>query len=431
MRLAYVLLSYLVAPLVLLFLLWRGLRNRAYWERLPERFGIGLPEYELQTIWVHAVSVGEVQAAAGLIERLLGSFPGKPLILTTVTPTGAAHAKALFGDRVHHHYAPYDLPGSVSRFFTNINPCIMIVIETELWPTLYHTCGVHKVPLILASARISPRSVGKYRRFVRLFSEALSHGIVIAAQSESDAERFRSLGANPSRTHTTGNIKFDFELPAEVYKKGRLARQQHAANRPVLVAASTHDNEEALVLDAMRKVWTVHPTCLLIIAPRHPERFELVARILDDRGLSYVTRTSRKLCSENTQVLLLDTLGELRNYYAACDVAFVGGSLVPVGGHNLLEPAALAKPIISGTHLFNTEDVANKMVTSGAALLVDSTGELADRVIGLLSDESTRRIAGAAGKKVVDDNRGALDKLIELIEPLLVDDRQAINSRYY
>lgn len=418
-RFVYIFLSYLLAPFVLLFLLWRGFRNRAYWERLPERFGIGLKNYPDESIWVHAVSVGEVQACAVLVERLLKHEPELPVLITTVTPTGSARVKDIFGDRVRHHYAPYDLPGSVSRFFDRVSPRVMIVVETELWPTLYHECGKRRVPLILASARISPPSVKKYRRFISLFKEALSHGIVIAAQSEPDAERFRDLGANPARTHTTGNIKFDFELAPSVVENGKAARALHAPDRPVVLAASTHEREEPLVLEAMQSVWQHHPGALLMLAPRHPERFGSVASLLEEQQLSYVTRTSGQVCTPTTKVLLLDTLGELRDYYAACDVAFVAGSLVPVGGHNLLEPAALAKPIITGEHLYNTEDIADKLSRSGALIIVPDAATLGLEITRLLNEPDARQRAGEAGKKVVEENRGALDRLLRLIEPLL------------
>ncbi|MEM7082279.1 MAG: lipid IV(A) 3-deoxy-D-manno-octulosonic acid transferase [Pseudomonadota bacterium] len=422
-RFLYITLSYLLAPVVLLFLVWRGFRNRAYWDRLPERFGFGLPNYNRECIWVHAVSVGEVQACKELVERLLRQNPDLPLLITTMTPTGSARVNAIFGERVRHHYAPYDLPGSVSRFFARVKPRIMIVVETELWPTLYHECGRRDVPLILASARISPPSVKKYRRFIGLFKEALSHGIVIAAQSEADAERFRDLGANPERTHTTGNIKFDFELSESVRRNGKVARALHAPNRPVVLAASTHDGEEPMVLDAMDDVWQRYPETLLILAPRHPERLAYVEGLMEGHGLRFVTRTSGSAATDATAILLLDTLGELRDYYAACDVAFVGGSLVPVGGHNLLEPAVLGKPVITGPHLYNTEDIASKFLAAGAMNTVSDAAGLGAEMVRLLGDPDARLRQGEAGKKVVEENRGALDRLLRLIEPLLIEHR--------
>ena len=418
MRLAYVILSYLLAPFVAGFLVWRGLRNRAYLDRFGERFGFG-HDASGPGIWVHAVSVGEVQAAVPLVRSLLERYPGVPLHVTTVTPTGAARVAELFGDRVQHRYAPYDLPGSVRRFFDRVKPRVAIILETELWPNLYHECGRRGVPLVLASARISPRSVAKYQRFIGLFREALSHGIVIAAQSDEDAERFRALGANPGRTHVTGNIKFDFELPDAVRQAGEAFRNSQVADRPVVVAGSTHDPEESIVLDAMDRLRGERPDLLLVLVPRHPERFDAVARLVRDRGLSLVTRSSGEACTAATQVFLVDTLGELTRFYAAGDVAFVGGSLVPVGGHNLLEPAALGKPIITGPYTFNAESIAAMLLDGGAASQVSDAGEMAERIGELLGDPVLRDRCGAIGLETVRANRGALAQLLALLEPLL------------
>ncbi|MEM6639562.1 MAG: lipid IV(A) 3-deoxy-D-manno-octulosonic acid transferase [Pseudomonadota bacterium] len=419
MRALYVLLSYLLTPVVLGFLLWRGLHNRAYWQHLPERFGFGAALAGERCIWVHAVSVGEVQAASALVRRLRQDFPHLPLTLTTMTPTGAARARDLFGDDVRHRYAPYDLPGAVVRFFDRVRPCMAIIIETELWPNLYHECGRRDVPLILASARISPRSVNKYRRFVGLFREALSHGIVIGAQSDADAERFRALGANSTRTFTTGNIKFDIRLPEAVAARGRELRDEHAPDRPVWIAASTHDNEEEQVLGAFERIRSRLPDALLILVPRHPERFRLVAHLLEQRKLNFVTRTSGHVCRPDTKVWLIDTLGELQSIYGAADVAFVGGSLVPVGGHNLLEPAALGVPAVTGQHLFNSEDIADRLADQGAVRIVASADQLADEVLALLSDPDRRTAIARVAQGIIDQNRGAVDRLLKLIEPLL------------
>ena len=419
MRVLYVLLSYLLTPVVLGFLLWRGLRNRAYLERLPERFGFGTRSCGAPCIWVHAVSVGEVQAASALVHRLLEDYPAMPVTLTTMTPTGAKRARDLFGDRVRHRYAPYDLPGAVSRFFDRVRPTMAIIIETELWPNLYNECGRRDVPLILASARISPLSVNKYRRFVSLFREALSHGIVIGAQSEPDAERFRSLGANPMRTFTTGNIKFDIELPVGTRERGLVLREQHAAGRPTLIAASTHDREEEIVLDAFDRVRAKLPSALLILVPRHPERFRGVGQLLEDRGLHYVTRTSGQVCGADTSVWLIDTLGELQSIYGAADVAFVGGSLVPVGGHNLLEPVALGVSVVTGHHLYNTEDIADMLSEQGGLRVVRDAAQLAEEALQLLADPARREAMSRAALGIVDRNRGAVDRLIELIDPIL------------
>ena len=417
-RFAYVVLSYLLAPFVAAFLVIRGLRNPAYLDRFGERFGFA--DHRLEScIWVHAVSVGEVQAGNGLVRALRERYPETPLVMTTVTPTGAQRVASLFGDEVTHVYAPYDLPGAVRRFFDRLSPRLAIIIETELWPNLYHECGRRRVPLVLASARISPRSVNKYRRFVGLFREALSHGIVIAAQGESDAERFRSLGANPARTHTTGNIKFDMEPIGDVREQGAALRALHAASRPVWVAGSTHEGEEALILAAHARLRAAIPDALLMLVPRHPERFASVLALARERGCRVVTRSGGGTCDADTDVFLIDTLGELMAMYAAADIAFVGGSLVPIGGHNLLEPAALGKPILTGPHTFNAEDIASLFIAEGAAARVDDAEELAGRLRALFEDEQAARRMGERGSEVVRQNRGALARLLELIDPLL------------
>jgi 3-deoxy-D-manno-octulosonic-acid transferase len=415
---AYNILVYLAAPVAVLMHLWRSFRDPSYRERLGERFGLG-PALAGENIWIHAVSVGEVQAAQPLIARLRERHPRYGILLTTVTPTGAARARLLFGDRVHLRYVPLDLPGSVRRFFERVQPRLAMILETELWPNLYGECGRRGVPLVLASARISPRSVGKYRRLVPLFRRTLSHGIVIAAQSESDAQRFRSIGATPARTHVTGNIKFDFQPPAGIESQGRSWREQHAPGRPVWVAGSTHEGEEAIILDAHRRVLERFPDALLVLVPRHPQRFEAVRELLDKRHERAANRSSGAPVLPGTCVLLGDTMGELMTFYAAADVAFVAGSLVPIGGHNLLEPASVGKPVLTGPHNFNGEEIAQLLIDAGAAVCVADAEQLAHNVNGLLGDARLRTMMGAAGRSVLDANRGALDRLLRLVDPLL------------
>ncbi len=421
-RVLYIALAYLLVPLALALLLWRGVRDRSYWRNLNERFGYG--RYEQQpSVWVHAVSMGEVQAAAALVRFLRSRYPQWPLVLTTVTPTGAERARALFGTEVDVRYIPIDLPGCVRRFFDRVQPRLAIILETELWPNLYHECGHRKVPLVLASARISPRSVHRYRRLVSLFRETLSHGIVIAAQSVSDAERFKSIGANPAHTHVTGNIKFDFELPPGLQAEGQRLRQRYAAARPVWIAGSTHEHEEEIVLEAHMRVRQTLPKALLVLVPRHPNRFEAAAVMLRRRGIRFVARSSSATVSADTQVLLVDTLGQLLAFYAASDVAFVGGSLVPIGGHNLLEPAALRLPILTGPHNFNSEEIANLFVEVGAVQVVHGATELTEQLTRLLNDPAERGRRGGSGRRALDENRGALQRLLDLIDPLLREPR--------
>ncbi|HET7755623.1 MAG TPA: lipid IV(A) 3-deoxy-D-manno-octulosonic acid transferase [Steroidobacteraceae bacterium] len=422
MRFLYLLAVYLSAPIVSAMLLWRGLRDRSYWSHFGERFGFG-PRAAPGGLWVHAVSVGEVQACAGLVSALKRRYPELPVTITTFTPTGAARARALVGELAGIRYVPYDLPGAVRRFFRRVQPQLAVIFETELWPNLYRECGRRRIPLVLASARVSARSLGRYRRLGTLFRDALAQASVVAAQGAADAERFRALGAGAGSTHVTGNVKFDFELPPDIAERGRRLRMQYAPRgRPVWVAGSTHGGgEETAVLAAQRRVRAVHPAVLLVLAPRHPARCPEVAQELERAGVNFARRSQPWPArpGHEPDVLLLDSLGELLDFYAAADVAFVGGSLVPVGGHNLLEPAALGVPILTGPHNFSAEEVARLLIARGAAAVVHDADELAAGVSALLADPAARARIGALARASVEVNRGALAKLLALIEPLL------------
>jgi len=419
MRYLYTLLGYLVLAPVFCAVLWfRGLRDARYRRNFSQRFGYGDVIAE-PSIWVHAVSVGEVQAAAVLVRTLYDRYPGIPLVVTTLSPTGEERARALLGDRANIRFLPLDLPGSVHKFFDRVKPRIAVIFETELWPNLYHECGRRRVPLVLASARLLPRSMGRYRRFLSLFREVLSNRVTIAAQGESDAERFRSLGADPERTHVTGNLKFDFAVPANVKTKGADLRELYAAGRHVWVAGSTHAGEEAIVLEAHREVRKAHPGTILVLVPRHPQRFNEVASWLEKQSARFIRHSQPSARTPDLEIVLVDTLGELLDFYAMGDVAFVGGTLVEVGGHNLLEPAALGVPVLAGPYNFNSADIAKILVERGAALIVNDAKELAARVNVLLSSPEDRARIGALGRECVKDNRGALDKLLGLIDPLM------------
>jgi len=425
LRLLYLFALWLATPAVCSVFLWRGLRDRSYWRNFSERFGYGA-RLAPHGVWLHAVSVGEVQACAPLVSALYQRHPGVPLTVTTVTPTGAARARALYGNIAQVRYLPFDLPGAVRRFFARVQPQLAVIFETELWPNLYRECGRRRVPLVLASARISARSLGRYRRVGALFRETLARTAVVAAQAPGDAERFRALGADPASTHVTGNIKFDFELPADIGARGAELRAQYAAARPLWVAGSTHGGgEEQAVLAAHERVRSGHPAALLVLAPRHPPRFDEVAQALARQGISFVRRSAPDAADQaaHCAVLLLDSLGELLGFYAAADVAFVGGSLVPVGGHNLLEPAALGIPVLTGPNTFNSAEIARLLLARGAAEVVTDAAGLGTRVSELLADPQARARMGAAGRASVDGNRGALAKLLALIEPLLAASR--------
>lgn len=414
----YTVLLYLFAPVALAVTALRGLRDPAYRDRLPERLGFTNIRFAGSPIWVHAVSVGEVQAAAVLIRALRTRHPAHALLVTTATPTGAQRVRVLFGDSVRHCYLPYDLPGAVDRFLSRTQPRIAIVMETEIWPNLFRECGTRDIPILLASARLSEKSANRYRRLAGLLKRALTR-VTIAAQSPLDADRFRSIGADAARVHVSGNVKFDLEVPGEVRRSGESLRASQFPDRAVWVAGSTHEGEENIVLDAHERVRAVHKSALLVLAPRHPSRFEQVRTWLKARGASYASRSRNETVTADTSVLLVDTLGELLVFYAAADVAFVGGSLAPIGGHNLVEPAALARPVIVGPHNFNAPDIAQLFRSDGAALEVASAEALAAAILDLLANPARRAEIGEKGRAIVESNRGALDRVMQLIDPLL------------
>jgi 3-deoxy-D-manno-octulosonic-acid transferase len=419
LRIVYVLLTYLLVPIVIAMEAWQELCNAAYRGRLRQRLGFVTPLPHASTVWVHAVSVGEVQAAAALIRALQVLHPGLDIVVTTVTPTGAQRARALFGDRVRHCYLPYDLPGAVRRFLDRIQPRVAIILETEIWPTLYHSLGQRHIPLVLASARLSARSVDRYRRMPSLLRETLSHDIVVGAQTAADAERFRAIGADPDRVQVTGNVKYDLQIPQASIEAGRAFRRHCGSSRPVWIAGSTHEGEEEAALVAHARLRETHPTALLILVPRHPQRFEPVRALLRKRGVHYVQRSAGVAPEARHEVFLVDTIGELQLFYAAADVAFVGGSLVPIGGHSLLEPAVLGLPVLSGPHTQNAPDIAAILGQCGALDIVHDAAELSQRLIEYCDDPDRAREVGARGQHVVEQGRGAVDRLVAMVVPLL------------
>jgi 3-deoxy-D-manno-octulosonic-acid transferase len=416
MRRLYSLLIYCAAPFAFAVVLWRGLRDRGYWQGLRERFGWGRRMSSAPTIWLHAVSLGEMSAAAPLVLALRLRYPRNPLVLTTATPTGGARARSLFGDTVDVRFLPYDTPGAVVRFLDRIMPRLALIMETELWPNLFRECERRGVPLVLVSARLSAKSVSRYRRLGGLFRGIFSASSLIAAQTALDAERFIAIGAQSARTHVVGNIKFDMELGEGIIDQGRHLRASFGGARPTWIAGSTHAGEEELLLAAHAEL---RGNALLLLVPRHPDRFEKVADLLSRRSVRFVRRSSGMMPDASTQVVLVDTVGELAALYASADVAFVGGSLVPIGGHNLLEPAALGLPVLTGPYHSNSKDIARLLLSQGAALQVADAQELAAALTLLLAETEERRRMGAIGRHIVESNRGSVARLIELIEPLL------------
>ena len=419
MRRLYTLLIYCAVPFAFALVLWRGLSDRSYRQGLRERFGWGGAVVGAPSLWLHAVSLGEMSAAAPLVRALRLNYPQYPLVLTTATPTGRARARSLFGDAVEVRFLPYDTPGSVARFLDRTQPRLAVLMETELWPNLFKECERRGVPVLLASARLSATSVTRYRRFGGLFRNIFSANSSVAAQTALDAERFIAIGAQSANVHVVGNIKFDMELGSGILAQGRALRNGLGAARFLWIAGSTHAGEEEQVLEAHAELLTDRPDALLLLVPRHPERVAAVADLLTRRELRFTRRSGGPQPDGGTQVVLADTVGELIVLYAAADVAFVGGSLVPIGGHNLLEPAALGLPVLTGPYYSNGKDIATLLLEHGAAWQVSGARELAAALARLLADPHERRRIGAIGQRIVESNRGGVARLLALIEPLL------------
>ena len=413
-------LLYLALPLALLRLYWRGRRDPGYRRRWPERLGFIPPLPQFGCLWIHAVSVGETRAALPLIRALLNRYPDRPLLVTTTTLTGSRQVREALGERVHHVYAPYDLPGAVRRFLRNTQPRLAVIMETELWPNLLRQCAVAGIPVIIANARLSERSARGYARIRRLTASMLRDVALIAAQAESDAGRFRALGA--PRLQVTGNLKYDLALPDDWLARGlKLRRELLGENRPVWIAASTHAGEDEQILDAFARLRDRWPELLLLLVPRHPERFDGVAALCQQRGFSVVRRGERRPCAPDTAMFLGDSMGELLRFYAAADLAFVGGSLVATGGHNVLEPALLGLPVLFGPHMFNFTEAGERLLEVEAAWQVTDAVGLAATVDRLLADPALRQVAGQRGQAVVERHRGALTALLRCIECCAVD----------
>ena len=419
-RALYSLLFHLLLPIIAGRLVWRAWRAPAYGRRIGERFALGLPAMRKDGIWVHAVSLGESIAAAPLIRELLVRYPGLPITVTSMTPTGSERIQALFGDKIQHCYLPYDLSWACARFFRHIQPRLALIMETELWPNHIHQCAKRGVPVVLANARLSERSARGYARFAKLTAPMLAELSLIAAQTEAEAERFRQLGARPGCVEVTGSIKFDLSVDAQLQVRASQLRDTWGARqRPVWIAARTHAGEDEIILAAHRQLLASFPQALLILVPRHPERFASVFELCKREGFASVRRSLDEAVTADTQVLLGDTLGELLFLYALADLAFVGGSLVANGGHNLLEPAALGKPVLSGPHLFNFLEIAALLREAQALREVADAGQLAAALQQLWQQPEQQAAMRAGGLGVMQANQGALARLLGGLQRLL------------
>lgn len=418
-RWLYALLLWLLLPVMLGRLVWRGLRNRGYLERWTERIGYWPRPLRLADVWIHAVSVGEVQAVQPLIRELLARPPEIKVLVTTTTPTGARRLRELFPARVRHAFTPYDLGWIMHRFLRRVRPRLVLVVETEIWPTMLAACQRRSIPVILANARLSERSARGYARLGGFTAATLRRFAVIAAQSQADADRFIRLGADAERVHVTGSIKFDLQLPASLRDRAEALRHNWGVNRPVWVAASTHEGEEEALIAVQRRLRQHFDEVLLVLVPRHPERFDRVAALLRREGVTMVRRSEALACDSRCSVYLGDSMGELTLFLAAADAAFIGGSLVPVGGHNLLEAAALAVPIAVGPHCFNFAEITRLLSVEGGAEQVADADALADLLERWLGDAAERTRIGEQGFAFVQRNRGALARLLSVMNDYL------------
>jgi 3-deoxy-D-manno-octulosonic-acid transferase len=414
----YTVLFYLAVPFILLRLWWRGRRSPGYRQKILERFGYYKSNSLKNTIWLHAVSYGEAVAAEPLVIALLERYPNRPLLVTTMTATGAARIAQRFAGQVIHQHVPYDLPAATERFFQHSQPAIAIIMETELWPNLLKTLARHKVPILLANARLSERSFRGYRKIYKLTEQMLRNITIIAAQSDADAARFQKLGALSPQINVVGNLKYDMTPRPDLWQAG-LEWRKRLGERPVWMAASTHGGEEEQVLAAHKIILNKYPNALLILVPRHPERFDRVAQLCQSLHYSIERFSLNENPAENTQIFLVDTMGQLPKFYRAADVAFVGGSLVPIGGHNFIEAASAHAAIILGPHMHNFTANTEQFKQAHACEMIGNENELAEKVLGLLENPSQRHALIQAANALVLKNSGVLEKLMQHVAGLL------------
>ncbi|KTD57286.1 lipid IV(A) 3-deoxy-D-manno-octulosonic acid transferase [Legionella shakespearei] len=417
MRLIYSVLMYLLTPYLLFRLWWKGRKLPAYRQRILERFSIGTVKTPPVDVWVHAVSLGEVIAATPLIDAMLEK--NWSILITTMTPTGSERVKTRFGNKVMHRYVPYDLPWVLRRFFRQVKPRVGVIMETELWPNLIYQAEVAKVPLFLANARLSERSLKGYLRFKFIFKPVLNHFSAIFPQNEDDAKRFIKLGVREDIVQVLGNMKFDLQTHTVNKEQFTALKNAWGKERVVVIAASTHENEESLILAQLKRLQQAIPDVVLLIAPRHPERFQTVYQLCEQCGFNTGLRSDVTTLSSANEVVVLDSLGELLGLFQISDYAFVGGSLVPIGGHNVLEPIAMGIPVFSGNQVHNFKTICRDLNEAEAIVLVSNADELMDRMIQLHQDKALKDQMVKNATSVLDQNKGAVLKHLQRIEVAL------------
>lgn len=419
MRKLYTLIFSSLLPLVLLRLYWRGIKAPPYRQRWRERLGFYRSGSIADAIWFHAVSVGEAEAAFPLIKLMQNRYPQSRFLVTTTTPTGSARVQSVLGDSVEHVYLPYDLPAVVKRFLDHFRPKIAVIMEKEIWPNLFAACAERRIPLFVINARLSARSAKSYQKIPGLVKPALASLTLVAAQTEDDKNRFIEIGAIPERVRVLGNIKFDVTIDQATIAVGQALKQRLFAGRFVWIIASSHHGEEEIFLKLYPALKAKIAELLLLIVPRHPERFQTVRKLCEERGLAVRMRSEDREVEAACDVYIADSMGELKMLYAAADVAFVGGSLAPVGGHNVLEPAAVGVPVMFGPRMFNFQEIAEQMPAAGAALPCDGEAAIVDTLSRLHDDADFRNVLIDKAKAFVAQNQGATARIAGLLSESL------------
>ncbi len=418
-RLVYTILFTLCMPFVFLKLLWRGYKAPEYRNRKRERFGYFTSPKLKNSIWVHAVSVGEVLAAEPIIRAIQKRFPERKLVVTSMTPTSSALIEKLFGETVFHVYAPYDMPWCVDAFLRKVDPAFLIIMETELWPNMIHRTRLRGCPVVLANARLSERSARGYRRLKPAVGWMLNELCLVLCQHQNDAQRFASLGIEPDKINVTGSVKFDLDVDASFKEKGLQHRSALKPGQQVWIGASTHEGEDVKLLRVHKALQSTFPDAVLILVPRHPERFESVYQLAISRQFNTYRFSEQQSIPQDTQVFVVDAMGVLLEFYAASDIAFIGGSFVEVGGHNPIEAGALALPVLMGPFVFNFEAICQKLKAVGGLEVVDDEKQLALALKRLMSEPDEARRMGKCAFQEIEDSKGAVGRVVEALTPLL------------
>ena len=418
-RVVYTILFALCMPFVFLKLVWRGIKAPEYKERRLERFGIFKAPKLKHTIWVHAVSVGEVIAAEPVIQEIQARYPERDIVVTSMTPTSSEQIHKRFGDSVFHVYAPYDLPFMVKAFLKRIKPEFLIIMETELWPNIIHQLSQQHCPVVIVNARLSERSAKGYNRLKPAVGWMLNELSLVLCQNKNDAQRFYSLGIKPDKIHVTGSVKYDVNIDDSCRQQGKALRKDLPESQAIWIAASTHEGEDEIILRVHQKLRELFPDVILILVPRHPERFSQVVDLAILKGFKTYQRTKQTLIPQDTEVFVVDTMGELMSFYGASNIAFIGGSLVEVGGHNPIEPSALGLPVLAGPYIFNFEAIFDQLVKAGGVEIVETEHDLLLSLKALVADEAVAKERGQKALVEVEASKGAVNRVVNYLAPFL------------